>query len=77
MLHFMLNGALLLGLDADEIIRRYDAKHEKNAKRQEEGYDGVSTKCGVCKRALDDAAVLCREDPLHPGYYICYAGIAK
>ena len=32
---------------------------KKNAKRQEEGYDGVSTKCPGCHRALDDDAVLC------------------
>lgn len=59
-LHFMLNLALVLGLDdSDEIMRRYLAKREKNAKRQEEGYDGVSTKCPGCGRALDDEAVEC------------------
>jgi hypothetical protein len=60
MFHFMLNGALLLGLDEMEIKRRYDAKHAKNEKRQNEEYDGVSTKCPGCKRALDDEAVECR-----------------
>lgn len=61
MLHFMLNGALLLGLDnADDILDRYLRKHQKNTKRQEDGYDGVSTKCPGCKRALDDEAVECR-----------------
>ena len=58
-LHFFLNKALVLGMDAEMIKQMYDAKHEKNAKRQEEGYDGVSTKCPVCKRALDDDAVNC------------------
>lgn len=58
-LHFLMNLALVLGMDAEMIRRLYDAKHEKNAKRQAEGYDGVSTKCPVCKRALDDDAVFC------------------
>lgn len=61
MLHFILNGALILGLtDAEEIRDRYLRKHEKNTKRQEDGYDGQSTKCPGCKRALDDEAVECR-----------------
>ena len=59
-LHFILNIFLALGLDdAEEIILRYNTKHDKNAKRQEEGYDGVTTKCPGCKRALDDEAVTC------------------
>lgn len=68
-LHFFLNKALVLGMDAGMIKRMYDAKHEKNAKRQEEGYDGVSTKCPGCGRALDDDAVKClvNED----GNYFC------
>jgi hypothetical protein len=60
MLHFLLNGALLLGLDAEMIQARYDAKHAKNEQRQNENYDGVSTKCAGCGRALDDDAVECR-----------------
>lgn len=60
-MHFMANLALVLGMDdAEDIIERYHKKHEKNAKRQEEGYDGVSTKCPGCKRAIDDDAVDCR-----------------
>lgn len=60
-LHFLLNLAMVLGLTPDGIVSRYDAKHEKNAKRQEDGYDGVTTKCPGCHRALDDTAVNCRE----------------
>lgn len=59
MFHFMLNGALLLGMDELEIKRRYDKKHQKNEDRQNAEYDGVSTKCPTCKRALDDEAVKC------------------
>lgn len=70
MMHFMGNLALVLGMDdAAEIMRRYHAKHEKNAKRQEDGYDGVSTKCPGCKRALDDEAVKCRVEPDHNKYF--------
>lgn len=58
-LHFMLNIGLVLGMDELMVKRLYDAKHQKNAKRQEEGYDGVSTKCQGCGRALDDDAVEC------------------
>lgn len=69
MMHFMANIALVLGLDdAEEIMRRYHAKHEKNAKRQEAGYDGVSTKCPGCKRALDDEAVTCQ---IKGDLYLC------
>lgn len=57
--HFMLNKALALGMNAEMIQQLYDSKHDKNAKRQAEGYDGVSTKCPGCGRALDDAAVNC------------------
>lgn len=57
--HFMLNMGLVLGMDEAMIKSLYDAKHAKNGKRQEEGYDGVSTKCPGCKRALDDLAVEC------------------
>lgn len=58
-LHFLLNIFLGLGMDAEAVKLAYDNKHKKNAKRQEEGYDGVSTKCPGCGRALDDDAVKC------------------
>lgn len=58
--HFFLNKALALGMNAEMIEQLYNGKHAKNAKRQEEGYDGVSTKCPGCNRALDDDAVNCR-----------------
>lgn len=58
--HFMMNLANLLQLDAGEIERRYLRKRAKNIARQEAGYDGVSTKCPGCNRALDDDGVDCR-----------------
>lgn len=57
--HFMMNLANLLGLDSASIKSRYFAKRAKNIRRQEEGYDGRSTKCPGCHRALDDDAVKC------------------
>jgi len=57
--HFFMNLMLILGMDADELNNRYNAKQKKNRKRQTDGYDGVSTKCPGCKRALDDDEVAC------------------
>lgn len=57
--HFFMNLALVLNMDGDDLFAGYQAKREKNAKRQADGYDGVSTKCPGCKRALDDDAVGC------------------
>lgn len=53
-LHFFLNLALALDMDGLQITEMYHAKHKKNQQRQEEGYDGVASKCGYCRRALDD-----------------------
>lgn len=72
--HFFMNLWLATGANADDLYTAYLHKREKNLKRQQDGYDGVSTKCGICRRALDDDAVLCHEDPAHPGFFICYYG---
>lgn len=45
---------------ADEIFTRYALKNKINRDRQVDSYDGRSTKCGGCGRALDDVAVECR-----------------
>lgn len=57
--HFMMNLFLVARMNADDIEEAYFKKRGINVKRQEEGYDGVSTKCPGCKRALDDSGVLC------------------
>lgn len=54
--HFMMNLFLHAGMTADDVWVGYAAKHGVNLKRQDDGYDGVSTKCPQCKRALDDPA---------------------
>ena len=62
-LHFLMNMILVLGDDpselAEEVFTLYCRKNKINERRQREGYDGVSTKCGGCGRALDDPAVSC------------------
>lgn len=59
--HFIINIMLASGLPpeklADEFFTRYVAKNQRNADRQAEGYDGISSKCPHCARALDDVGV--------------------
>lgn len=62
--HFMMNILIALTpqMSANDVAelftRAYDAKHKINVKRQEDGYDGQSTKCPGCKRALDDISAV-------------------
>lgn len=62
--HFFMNMLLVLGDSPDdlaaEVFSVYCRKNKINERRQSEGYDGVSTKCGNCGRALDDPAVMCK-----------------
>jgi len=60
-LHFLVNLFLVIGWDPDRVHAAYMSKAEKNAKRQEQGYDGVTGKCRSCGRARDDDAVTCTE----------------
>lgn len=66
--HFLLAKALLAGFTAEELYEAYKAKWEVNAARQTEGYDGVTTKCPICKRALDDETTKCY---IYPGGVVC------
>ena len=59
--HFFMNLCMVSRVSAEDLLEGYRRKSAKNIKRQEEGYDGVSTKCLRCKRALDDDAVECYE----------------
>lgn len=58
--HFLMNIMIALSPNqsafdiAERLVGTYGEKREINAKRQVEGYDGVSTKCPDCKRALDE-----------------------
>lgn len=64
-LHFWLNMWIAVSSRhspqeiADEIFTRFAIKNRTNAQRKADGYDGVSTKCPLCRRALDDVAVQC------------------
>lgn len=75
--HFFMNLCIVVDMTPDELYEMYIAKREKNIKRQTDGYDGVSTKCPGCNRALDDDAVQCEdrtyrhEDGVLRGYVLC------
>ncbi len=64
--HFLMNLMLASGIApsvlADRLYDSYMEKQARNAQRQAEGYDGVSSKCPGCGRALDDVAVTCSQD---------------
>lgn len=59
--HFIINIMLASGLPPDTLsdtfFTKYLEKNKRNADRQETGYDGVSSKCPHCTRALDDVGI--------------------
>jgi len=63
--HFLMNLMLVVDCSAEEFFAKYLEKKQINADRQAAKYDGVSTKCLVCKRALDDRAVTCTATICH------------
>jgi hypothetical protein len=71
--HFLANLLIGVGCTDDEWEERYQAKQRVNLKRQRDGYDGVTTKCHACKRALDDDGVIARDNPRRAGQlqYTC------
>lgn len=77
--HFMMNIALALmpgdmhpSMVADLFEHYYSAKRAKNVQRQVDGYDGVSTKCPGCGRALDDAgAIQVERRSGHSDWHFC------
>lgn len=64
--HFLMNLWLATGGTDAEFFEQYLEKRDRNAQRQAEGYDGVSTKCPLCKRAIDDRHVKCKLPLDHP-----------
>ena len=73
--HFFLNILLALGAwdgatmqdVADLFTEYYQEKNAKNLQRQVEEYDGVTTKCSICKRELsetDCTEVSCSATPV-------------
>jgi dimeric dUTPase (all-alpha-NTP-PPase superfamily) len=57
--HFYMNLLLVADVSAEEFGERYMEKLRKNHARQDDGYDGVSTKCPRCKRDVTDSGVDC------------------
>ncbi len=55
-LHFLVNGFLACGADADEVLARYFAKARVNADRQASGYSHGTNK-GADGRALDEPEI--------------------
>lgn len=75
--HFFMNLCMTAHLDPFELVKKYMAKREKNAQRQIDGYDGVSTKCPACNRALDDDAVLCGPEGTKAGIPTVWCDMKK
>lgn len=67
--HFFMNLCMVARLEPEQLFDKYLAKRQKNIDRQNAGYDGVSTKCPGCKRALDDTAVNCHINEAGTGYW--------
>lgn len=57
--HFLMNMMIAVEMTPDELFQGYVTKQAINRKRQQDKYDGVSTKCPGCRRAYDDKAVTC------------------
>jgi len=74
--HFLMNLFIVAGMDKQMVEAMYMAKRRKNIARQTAGYDGVLTKCGWCKKALDDEATTCRRptDAVSGGTLLAYCG---
>ena len=53
-LFFLANSLTAVGCSDEELKLAYEAKRGVNKKRQDDGYDGVSTKCAHCGSALDE-----------------------
>jgi hypothetical protein len=51
---FLVNLALGVGLTPTQFFQMHEEKALRNIQRQEAKYDGLTGKCPVCKRALDD-----------------------
>ena len=62
-LHFLINlylaalPGVLAEEIADQIVRRFFLKNQVNEARRSGGYDGVTTKCPACTRAVEDVAI--------------------
>lgn len=51
---FLMNLGLVVAVTPNELMQRFRGKTLVNRTRHENGYDGVSSKCTTCHRALDE-----------------------
>jgi hypothetical protein len=71
-LHFLLNLMLVAGYEPHEIVSMYLYKSQKNARRQENGYDGIQDKCPSCRREVDGPdETYQRQGPADVTNYFC------
>jgi len=70
--HFFMNLVMISVGGPETLFEGYQQKRLKNIARQQEGYDGVSTKCTKCKRAFDDEFVYCHQAASMPNYDCCH-----
>jgi dUTPase-like protein len=56
---FFMNLMLAGGMTAQDLIERTAKKQDNSYKRIKNGYDGVSSKCPICRRAYDNEGVKC------------------
>lgn len=76
--HFFMNLMMMSGMTADTMMDLYRRKWQVNIDRQRAKYDGVTTKCPVCKAAYDDVSVRCTPaDPASPSPRFKSAWCAK
>lgn len=59
--HFFMNLMIAADISAEDILEAYQAKRLRNIERQKQGYDGISGKDPVTKRALDDIVAYTNE----------------
>jgi DNA-directed RNA polymerase subunit RPC12/RpoP/predicted outer membrane lipoprotein len=71
--HFLANLACAIGVTDAEWEEKYQAKQERNRRRQESGsYTKAGYKCPDCRRELDRPGAIVRKIGMHPEYY-CFA----
>lgn len=63
---FFMNLMMVADITPAELMDATTRKIKKNHERQDNAYDGVSTKCSQCKRAYDDDAVECTPAGITP-----------
>lgn len=69
--HFFMNLLIVTGYDGQDLLKAYEQKSMINEQRQIDGYDGISSKCPGCGRALDDPSVRCHREGGISAMFFC------